>query len=137
MKRHGIEREQARSRRAPEHKGLKGMLAAGMVLGLACGVSAQAAPLLGDSVVRAADEQEQVRFVLTLPLQHQDELNTLVQRLYTPGDTLYRHFLSSAEFDARFAPTQSQYDTLKSLAGQFGLSVMGEHGSRTVLDVQA
>ncbi|HWY24838.1 MAG TPA: protease pro-enzyme activation domain-containing protein [Nevskia sp.] len=137
MKRHGIEREQAHSMRTPEHKGLKGMLVAGMVLGLACGVSAQAAPLLGDSVVRVADEREQVRFVLTLPLQHQDELNTLVQRLYTPGDALYRHFLSSAEFDARFAPTQSQYDTLKSLAGQFGLSVVGEHGSRTVLDVQA
>jgi len=113
--------------------------AAGIFLGLAWGGTALAAPLplVGDAVVRAAAEGEQARFVLTLPLQHQDELNTLLQRLYTPGDALYHQFLSSAEFDARFAPTVEQYQALKSLAAQFGLNVVGEHSSRTVLDVSA
>jgi kumamolisin len=110
---------------------------AGIFLGLTCSGAALAAPLVGDAVVRAAADGEPARFVLTLPLQHQDELNALLQRLYTPGDALYHQFLSSAEFDARFAPTASQYAALKSLAGQFGFSVVGEHGSRTVLDVAA
>jgi len=117
------------------HKRL-GMAAVGAFLGTTGGL-AQAQPLFADSAVRPAQEQEQVQFALTLPLNHQDELSTLLTHLYTPGDPQFHHFLGSAEFDARFGPTQQQYDTLKSLARQYGLTITGEHSSRTLLDVAA
>ncbi len=91
----------------------------------------------GERYVSQAAEDEQVNFALTLPWQHQDELNALVQQLYTPGGPQYHKFLSSAQFDQRFAPTQAQYETLKSLARQYGFTVRGESSSRTVLGVSA
>jgi kumamolisin len=119
------------------HKRL-GMAAVGAFLGTAgLGGLAQAQPLFADNALRPAQELEQVRFALTLPLNHQDELNALIAHLYTPGDPQFHHFLGSAEFDARFAPTQQQYETLKSLARQYGLTITGEHSSRTLLDVAA
>jgi kumamolisin len=108
-----------------------------MFIGLTSTGSALAQSPVHDAVVRAATEQEEVRFALTLPLQHQDELRDLLHHQYTAGDPLFHQFLSSAEFDARFGPSQAQYENLKSLAQQYGLAVVGEHSSRTVLDVQA
>ncbi|MDR3416818.1 MAG: protease pro-enzyme activation domain-containing protein [Nevskia sp.] len=113
------------------------LAAAGLISGMTCTGAALAQPVFGDTVVRTATEQEQVRFVLTLPLRDQAGLNDLMRHLYTPGDPAYRRFLSSDEFDARFAPTREQYEALKSLATQYGLNVVGEHSGRTILDVQA
>ena len=107
-----------------------------MFIGLMSG-SALAQSPVHDALMRAATEQEEVRFALTLPLQHQDELRDLLHHQYTPGDPLFHHFLSSTEFDERFGPSQAQYENLKNLAQQYGLSIVGEHSSRTVLDVQA
>jgi kumamolisin len=108
-----------------------------MFIGLASAGSALAQPPVPEAVVRAANEQEEVQFALTLPLQHQDELRDLLHRQYTAGDSLFHQFLSSTEFDERFGPSQAQYENLKNLAQQYGLRVVGEHSSRTVLDVQA
>ncbi|HZR36111.1 MAG TPA: protease pro-enzyme activation domain-containing protein, partial [Nevskia sp.] len=91
----------------------------------------------GERYVSQAAEDEQVDFALTLPWQHQDELNALIQQLYTPGSPQYHKFLSSAQFDQRFAPSAAQYKTLKSLARQYGFTIRGESSSRTVLGVSA
>jgi len=107
------------------------------LLGLASNGFALARPPARDAMVRAAAEQEQVRFALTLPLQHQPELHGLLHHLYTPGDPQFHHFMRSAEFARRFGPTQAQYDILKNQARQYGLRVVAEHNSHTVLDVEA
>ena len=112
-----------------------GIAAIGAFLGLTAGAAA-AAPIAvpeDSSYVAQAAETEPVQFALTLPWRNQDQLQALLQHLYTPGDKLYHQFLTSAEFDARFAPTQAQYDALKSLAQQYGFSVRSESSSRTVL----
>lgn len=90
-----------------------------------------------DAVVGNAAEQDQVNFALTLPLRNQSQLSDLLRHLYTSGDPQFHRFLSSADFDQRFAPTASQYEDLKALAGEYGMTVVAEHGSRTVLDVAA
>lgn len=113
------------------------IVALAMLVGLASNGSALAQPPTRDAVIRAAAEQEEMRFALTLPLQHQAELHDLLHHLYTAGDPQFHHFLSSAEFAKRFGPTQAQYDSLKKQAQQYGLRVIGEHNSHTVLDVQA
>ena len=94
------------------------LAAAGMFLGLACIGSSYALAPAGDSMVRIADDQQQVKFVLTLKPQNQAALSDLLEKMYTPGSANFHQFLSSAEYDAKFAPTQEQYETLKSLATQ-------------------
>lgn len=111
-----------------------GMAAAGVFLGVAGAVSA--APVAvpaGEQYVRTAAESEQVEFALALPWRNQSELNDLLQHLYTPGDPQFHKFLSSAEFDSRFAPTTQQYEALKSLAVQYGFTIRSESASRTLL----
>jgi len=110
-----------------------GVTAAAVFLGLSFNTSAVAS----DKLVRSAGDQEQVQFALTLPLNNRAVLDSLLQQLYTPGSPQFHQFLGSADFDARFAPTQAQYQALKSLASQYGLSVVNEHSSHTLLDVQA
>ena len=114
-----------------------GIAAVATLIGLASNGPALALPSTRDTMIRAAGEQEQVRFALTLPLQHQPELHDLLHHLYTAGDPQFHHFLRSTEFAQRFGPTQAQYEHLKEQARQYGLKVVGEHNSHTVLDVEA
>lgn len=133
-------KQQLKHRKEAWRLTLQGQLklaAAGMFLGAAFIGSAQALPLVGDSIVRAADEQEKVQFALTLPLRNKAELDQLIEHIYTPGDAQFHKFLSSADFDARFAPAQADYDKLKTLAAEFGFTIVGENSSRTLLDVEA
>jgi len=122
--------------RITARKWLGGAVAAAMFLGLCCNGAVQAAPATSDQLVRTAGDQEQVQFALTLPQTNQAGLKEFLQALYTPGNPQFHQFLNSAEFDARFGPTQAQYEALKSVATQSGLTVVGEHTSHTLLDVQ-
>ena len=86
-------------------------------------------------VIRQADDSENVQFVLTLPLQNQTELNQLLKSVYNPHSPNYRHFLSSAEFKSKYAPSDAAYAALESFAKKSGLTVTGEHTGHTLLDV--
>ena len=88
-----------------------------------------------DPVVRVAADTQQVSFSLTLPLRNKPELDQLVAQLYNPTSPQFRHFLTPAEFNARFAPTEADYTKLKARALSAGLKVTGEHSGRTLLNV--
>lgn len=88
-----------------------------------------------DPLVRVADDSQQVSFSLTLPLRNKPELDQLVTQLYNPKSPQFRHFLTPAEFNTRFAPTEADYTKLKARAIGAGLKVTGEHSGRTVLNV--
>jgi kumamolisin len=91
----------------------------------------------GDVIVANARDDQVVRFALTLPYRDPAAVEDFLKRLYTPGDSLYRNFLKSDEFDQRFGPTTTQYEALKAMAARYGLNVVGEHSGHTVLDVAA
>ncbi len=76
-----------------------------------------------------------VGLALTLPLRHQAALAELLGRLSTPGDPLYGHFLTPAEFTARFGPTEADYAAVAAAAKSAGLAVTGTHPNRLILDV--
>ncbi len=57
------------------------------------------AQLLGQ---HSANNQIQVEVVLHP--QHESELNSLIQQVNTPGNHLYQHWLTPAQFNAQFAP---------------------------------
>lgn len=81
-----------------------------------------------------APRQAALNLDLVLPLRDAAGLDTFLADLYDPASSSYRHFLTPAEFTARFGPTQAQYDEVLAFARQNGLAVTG--GSRDGMDVQ-
>ena len=59
-----------------------------------------------------------------------------VRRQYTPGDPLYRQYLSPAQFRDAFGPSEADYQAVQAFALARGLTVTGTHASRMVLDVR-
>jgi subtilase family serine protease len=76
-----------------------------------------------------------VGLALTLPLRNQAGLTDLIARLSTPGDPQYGHFLTPAQFTARFGPTAGDYAAVAAAAQKMGLQVTGMHPNRLILDV--
>jgi kumamolisin len=109
--------------------------AAGLFLGLGCTTVAGATGMSSDHFVRNAADDEQVNFSLSLPYPDEAGLEAFNEDLYNPSSPNFHKFLSSSEFDARFAPTQAQYENLKSLAKQYGFTITRERDSHTLLDV--
>ena len=71
-----------------------------------------------------------------LPLRNQKALEELIQQIYDPADQQhYGKYLTSAEFIERFAPTQEDYDKVIAYAKNLGLTVIGTHPNRTLLNV--
>lgn len=71
----------------------------------------------------SSERNSTVTVTVALKLRNSDEMMSLMQGLYTSGGPQYHHFLSTADFQARFAPTA---ETVNSAMEQFraqGLTV--------------
>ena len=79
-------------------------------------------------------KQQAMSLDIVLPLRDRAGLETFLADLYNPASPNYRHFLTVAEFTARFGPTQENYDAVVAFARANGLAVTG--GSRDGMDVQ-
>jgi kumamolisin len=94
------------------------------------------AALVGAQATGRVQADRTVRLAITLPLRNQEQLSTLLQRLYDPADALYRQYLTPQQFADAFGPTQQDYDAVaQHLQGQ-GLHVVATHPNRAVLDVE-
>jgi subtilase family serine protease len=71
---------------------------------------------------------------LVLPLRDQAGLDSFLADLNSSTLPNHRHFLTPAEFTARFGPTQEDYDAVVRFAQTHGLAVVG--GSRDGMEVQ-
>ncbi len=71
---------------------------------------------------------------IVLPLRDPAGLDAFLADLYSQTVPNYRHFLTPAEFTARFGPTQEDYDAVVRYVQQHGLAVIG--GSRDGMEVQ-
>ena len=71
---------------------------------------------------------------LVLPLSDPAGLDSFLADIYNPGSPNFHHFLSVAEFTAKFGPTQADYDTVLAYAKANGLKVSG--GSLDGMEVQ-
>jgi kumamolisin len=79
-------------------------------------------------------EAQSLNLDLVLPVRDQAGLDQFVADVYNPSSASYRHFLTPAEFTARFGPTQADYDAVVQFAQMNGFTVIG--GSRDGMDVQ-
>jgi len=95
-----------------------------MVACIACRatVLAAPAPLRPDSAVLGlAAPSDTVDFALHLPLQNVAELDALIENQSTPQSPLYHHFLSPAQFRARYGPDPRRVQTVLAVLRGAGL----------------
>jgi len=71
---------------------------------------------------------------VTLQYNHQTELDALVAAQSDPRSPMFRHFLTSEQFNGYFAPTAQQQAYVIAALRAAGLSVTGTYTNRTVLD---
>ncbi len=102
----------------------------------ALGASASPAPLLRSAhLLGRLDPGAMLHAEFVLPPRNQAALETLLRRQYTPGDPLYRHFLTPDQFTAQFGPTPQDYAAVAAYARTQGLTVTGTTPGRTLLTV--
>ncbi|MGO8674134.1 MAG: choice-of-anchor tandem repeat GloVer-containing protein, partial [Capsulimonadaceae bacterium] len=87
--------------------------------------------------VGAIAASQAVNLSLVLPLRNQDQLQTLLRRLYDPGDPLFHHFLTPQEFTAQFGPTHDRVDAVETVALAEGFRVLDVSPNNTIIHVQA
>jgi len=110
-------------------------VAAAAATALAAPAAISAAPLQERVVVAAPDTNtrgahphgalspsQTMHLVITLRLRHEDELQHLIQSLYTPGSPDAGRFLTPAEFDREFAPTQADVQAVVQGLRAYGLT---------------
>jgi subtilase family serine protease len=70
---------------------------------------------------------------VALKLHNPQAAETMLTHVSTPGDALYRHFLTLAQFQTRFGPTDADVATVTAALTAYGLTV--ERVSTTTLHV--
>lgn len=76
-----------------------------------------------------------LNLAIGLPLRNQAELEALLARISDPASPDYRHYLTPAQFTARFGPTVKDYQAVADFARRHHLTVTHTHGNRLLLDV--
>lgn len=77
----------------------------------------------------------QLQVAIGVPLRDPDGLRRFLADVYNPASPNYRHWLTPAEFAARFAATEADFTAVKNYALASGLTITCEHGNRLLLDV--
>jgi subtilase family serine protease len=85
----------------------------------------------------AADATQTLELSISLPLRDEPGLKSFIRTITDPASPAFRHTLSVAEFTARFAPTQADYDALRAFAAAHHLHARQPVANRRLLDVTA
>jgi subtilase family serine protease len=62
------------------------------------------------------------------------QLVAAIQAMYTPGSPTYKHYLTPAQFTARFAPTVAEYNAVLSYLRRAGLTITGTWPNRMLVE---
>ena len=73
---------------------------------------------------------------LMLPPRNQGAIAPLLEQVYNPASTNFHRFLTPAEYDAQFAPTEADYQASLGFAREHGLTVVRTVPGRTLLEVE-
>jgi Pro-kumamolisin, activation domain/Fibronectin type III domain len=94
-------------------------------------------PLVAKStLVSAMETSKTIGVVLALPSSDPAGLKAFVDHVSTPGDPLYRQFITPQEFASMFGGSASDYQFLKDWAVSNNLTVSQESVGRTTLTLR-
>ena len=91
----------------------------------------------GLQLIARMDGLIQLKLSLHLPLHNRDALTSLLDNLYDSTSPLYHNYLTPDEFDARFGPTEAEYQTVVDFAVRHGFIITARHSNRLLLEVSA
>jgi uncharacterized repeat protein (TIGR01451 family) len=77
----------------------------------------------------------QLTLAIGLPLHNTQEMSNLLARMYDPSSSDYQHYLTPDQFITHFGPTEQDYASVSNFAVASGLTIVGQHRSRMLLDV--
>jgi len=83
--------------------------------------------------VGSVSNSSAVNFQVVLNLRDKSGAQALVQSVSTPGSANYRHYLTAAQWEAQFSPTQDQVDQVTSWLRSQGFSVGTVSKDRTTI----
>jgi kumamolisin len=75
-----------------------------------------------------------IALAVTLKYHHADELERLIALQTNSGSPYYRHWLTSGQFDATFAPTIAEYARVTASLRHAGFTVTQTFANRTTID---
>jgi subtilase family serine protease len=84
----------------------------------------------------ALPASQKMELAIVLPLRNQDQLDSLLTRLYDPSSADYHKFLSVEEFTEQFGPTEADYQAVLDFAAANGLTVTGRAKNRLIVPVE-
>jgi subtilase family serine protease len=76
-----------------------------------------------------------LNLAIGLPLRDKAGLDAFLASVYNPASTNYRHYLTPAQFTARFGPTPAEYAAVVAFAQKNNLRITAQHSDRLLLDV--
>jgi subtilase family serine protease len=85
------------------------------------------------TLVGATASARQIKLSITLPLRDAAGAASLAQHVSTPGDPLYRHYLTPAQYAARFGTSVADYRLVAAWAKSQGLTPGEEFSAHNVL----
>jgi kumamolisin len=75
-----------------------------------------------------------ITIALTLPYRNSAELAALVEAQSSPASPLFRHYLTSEQFSAEFAPLPADYARVALTLQSAGFRILRTYPNRTVID---
>jgi kumamolisin len=78
---------------------------------------------------------EQLSFAVALKLRNSADLDSFLTNLSDPASPQYHHFLTPAQFEAKYSPTAGDVAKVSAFLSANGLRVTGVSGNRDVVDV--
>ncbi|HTY86418.1 MAG TPA: protease pro-enzyme activation domain-containing protein [Candidatus Acidoferrum sp.] len=78
---------------------------------------------------------KQLTLAIGLPLRDEQALDDLLREIYDPASPRFHQYLTPEQFTQRFGPTERDYQAVIDFAKANGLTVVGTHPNRLVLDV--
>lgn len=90
------------------------------------------------SSTRVADlaPSDQMSFAVALKLRDTAGLRTFLAQVSNPSSPLYHHFLTPAQWNARYAPTAADVANVRSFLTSHGIQVTKVSGNRDVIDAR-
>src|SRR5580658_8519332 len=83
--------------------------------------------------VGSVPNNQHLRLAIMLPLRNQNELTSLLKRLYDRSNPDYRHFLTVSQFTEQFAPTKRDYQAVVKFARSKGFTVTHAPANRMLV----
>jgi subtilase family serine protease len=84
--------------------------------------------------VGAPDPATSLTLAIALPMHDQAGLTALLHDIYNPASPNYRHYLSVAEFTARFGPAAPDYAAAVQFFQAQGLRIIATSANRYIID---